>query len=97
MQECVGSWSVGGLQRRWIDTMRNCLRKRGSNVRQARSEWQGFVKKNVWGLAQGMNRSNVLIFTFQFCEKGEEEHSVYVGFMDTKKVYDRSMANTEDV
>ena len=49
--ECVGSCSVGKLRKRWIDTVKVCLRKRGLDVRQARkmvqdrSEWQGFEGK----------------------------------------------------
>ena len=31
---CVGSGSVGRLQKRWIDTMKECLRKMGLDVRQ---------------------------------------------------------------
>ena len=38
--ECAGSCSVGRPWKRWIDTM-ECLRKRGLDVRQARSEWWG--------------------------------------------------------
>ena len=58
--EHAGSRSVGRLWKRWIDTMKDCLRKRGLDVRQARkmvqdrSEWQRFVKGNAWGIAQGM-------------------------------------------
>ena len=43
--ECAGSRSVGRPRKRWIDTMNNCLRKRGLDVRQAnrivqdRNEW----------------------------------------------------------
>ena len=50
--KCVGSRSVGRQRKRWIDTVRDCLRKRGSDVRQARrmvqdrSEWRGFVRGN---------------------------------------------------
>ena len=45
--ECVGSRSVGRTRRRWIDTVKDCLRKRSLGVRQAmrlgqdRSEWRG--------------------------------------------------------
>ena len=45
--ECAGSPSVDRLQMRWIDTVKECLRKRGLDVRQPRrmvqdrSEWQG--------------------------------------------------------
>ena len=34
--ECAGSHIVGRLWKRWIDTMKDCLKKRGSGVRQAR-------------------------------------------------------------
>ena len=52
--ECAGSCSVGRLQKRWIGTMKECLKKRGLDVRQARrmvqdrSEWWGFVRGNAW-------------------------------------------------
>ena len=45
--ECAGSRSVGRLRKRWTDTVKECLRKRGLDVRQGRrmvqdrSEWQG--------------------------------------------------------
>ena len=45
----------------WIDTMKDCLRKRGLDVRQARrmfqdrSEWWMFGRENAWGVAYGMN------------------------------------------
>ena len=59
--ECAGSRSVGRLGQRWIDTMNNCLRKRGLDIRQAkrvvqdRSEWQGFVRGNAWGITGRIN------------------------------------------
>ena len=59
--EYDGSCSVGRTRKRWIDTVKKCLRKRGLDVRQAgrmvqdRSEWWGFVKGNAWGIARGMN------------------------------------------
>ena len=59
--ECAGSRSVGRPQKGWIDTMKECLKNRGLNVRQARrmvqdgSEWWGFVRGNGWGVACGMN------------------------------------------
>ena len=31
--ECVGSRSVDRLRKRWIDTVKECLRKRGLGVR----------------------------------------------------------------
>ena len=34
--ECGASRSVGRPQKRWIDTVKECLRKRGLDVRQAR-------------------------------------------------------------
>ena len=34
--ECVGSHSVGRPKKRWIDTIKDCLKKRGLNVRQAK-------------------------------------------------------------
>ena len=40
---CAGSHSVGRLQKRWTDTMKECLRKRfGCQARMAqdRSEWR---------------------------------------------------------
>ena len=52
---------MGRPRKRWIDIMKDCLRKRGLVVRQARrmvqdrSEWQGFVRGNTWGIARGMN------------------------------------------
>ena len=36
MYECAGSRSVGRQWKRGSDTMNNCLRKRGLDVRQAR-------------------------------------------------------------
>ena len=34
--ECAGSCSGGRLHKRWNDTMKDCLRKRGLDVRQSR-------------------------------------------------------------
>ena len=34
--KCAGSRSVGRPLKRWIDTMKNCLKKRGLDVRQSR-------------------------------------------------------------
>ena len=51
--ECAGSCSVGRLRKRWIDTMKDCLKIRGLDVRQARrmmhdrSVWWGFVRGNA--------------------------------------------------
>ena len=44
-----------------IDTVKECLKKRGLDVREARrmvqdrNEWRGFVRRNAWGIAQRMN------------------------------------------
>ena len=56
LEECVGSHSVGRLRKRWIVTVKDCLRRRGLDIRQA-SEWRGFVRGNAWGVARGMNPS----------------------------------------
>ena len=59
--ECAGSRSVGRLQKRWTDTVKDYLRKRGLDVRQARrmlqdrNEWQVFMRENAWGIAWWMN------------------------------------------
>ena len=59
--ECAGSRTVGRPRKRWIDTVNDCLRKRGLDVRQVRrmvqdrSEWRGFVRRNAWGVAREMN------------------------------------------
>ena len=57
--ECAGSRSVGRLWKRWIDTVKECLKKRVLDVRQARrmvqgrSEWLGFVRGNACSVAWG--------------------------------------------
>ena len=44
--------SMGRPRKRWIDTVRDCLRKRGLDVRQARrmvqdsNEWWEFVRED---------------------------------------------------
>ena len=61
VMECVGNRSVGRPRKRWIESMKDCLKKRGFDVRQTkrmvhdRSVWRVFVRGNAWGLAQGMN------------------------------------------
>ena len=58
---CASSRSVGRPRKRWIDIVKECLKKRGLNVQQARrmvhdrSVWQRFVRGNAWGIAQGMS------------------------------------------
>ena len=48
--ECAGSHPAGRPRKRWIDTVKEGLRKRGLDVRQAmrmvqnRTEWRGFVR-----------------------------------------------------
>ena len=49
--ECAGNHSVGRPRKRWIDSMKECLRKRGLDVRQARRVVQG--KSKSWGLVRG--------------------------------------------
>ena len=55
--ECAGSRSVG--RKRWIATVKNCLRKRSLGVRKARRmvqdrrEWEGFVRGNAWVVTRG--------------------------------------------
>ena len=59
--ECAGSRSVGTPRKRWIDTVKVCLKRMGLDVKQAlrmvhiRNLWQGFVKRNAWGVARGVN------------------------------------------
>ena len=56
-----GSCSVGRPRKRWMETVKEFLRKRGLDVRQARgmvqnrSEWRGFVKANALGITRGRN------------------------------------------
>ena len=51
--KCASSRSVGRQRRRMIDTVKDCLKKRGLDVRQGRrmvherSVWQGFVRGNA--------------------------------------------------
>ena len=61
VEECAGSHSLGRPRKRWIDTMKECLKKRWLDVRQARrmlqdrGEWREFVRRNAWGVAWRMN------------------------------------------
>ena len=51
--ECVGSRSVGRSRKNRFHTVKECLKKRGLDVRQARRMvydrrvWRGFVRGNV--------------------------------------------------
>ena len=61
-RKCTGSRSVGRPQKRWIDTVKDYLKKIGLGVRQARrmvhhgrSVWGEFMRENKWGVARGMN------------------------------------------
>ena len=59
--ECADSSSVGRPRKKWIETVKECLKKSGLNIRQAKrmvqdmSVWRGFVRWNAWGVARGMN------------------------------------------
>ena len=59
--EFAGSSSPGRPWKKWIDTVKECLKKGGLNVRKARTmvqdrrEWRGFVRGNEWSIARGMN------------------------------------------
>ena len=52
--ECAGICSVAMMWKRWIDTVKDCLRKRGLYVRQARrmvqdgNEWWEFAWSETW-------------------------------------------------
>ena len=61
--ECAGSRSMGMPRKRWIDTMKGCLKK-GLEVRQTRrarrmvhdkNVCRGFVSGDAWDVARGMN------------------------------------------
>ena len=53
----AGSRSVGRPRKRWIDIVKECLKKKGLDIRQAkrmvydRNEWQGFVRRNGRGMS----------------------------------------------
>ena len=52
-EECAGSRSVGSPRKRWIYTVKECIRKRGLDVRQARKMVQD--RMNGGGLCGGMH------------------------------------------
>ena len=59
VEERAGNRSVGRPWKRWIGTMKEYLRKKGLDVRQAgrmvqdRSEWRGGCEEECMGVAQG--------------------------------------------
>ena len=48
--ECAGSSSVGWLQKTWIDTMKDCLKKKNLDVRLARRMIQDEIE---WWFLRG--------------------------------------------
>ena len=61
VEEFAGSRSACRPWKRWIDTVKEGLKKRGLDVRQARrivtdrTKWRGFVRGNALGIDRGMN------------------------------------------
>ena len=61
VEESARSRSVGGTLKRWIDTVKDCLRKTSLDVRQTRgmvhdrSEWRECACGNAFGAPRGMN------------------------------------------
>ena len=59
--ECASNRSVCRPWKGWIDNVKEGLRKRGLDVREARrmvqdrSEWRGFVRGNAWCVARGIS------------------------------------------
>ena len=53
--EYAASRSVGRPRKKWIDTVKECLKKRGKEMVQDRSDWRGFVRANAWGVSREMN------------------------------------------
>ena len=59
--DCAGTHSVGSPRKRWIDTVKECLKKTGLDVRvarkmvQDRSEWWRFIRGDAWCRARGRN------------------------------------------
>ena len=51
--ECAGSRSVSKPRKRWIDTVNDCLRKRGLGIRQTRGMVQDRIE--CLGFVKGMN------------------------------------------
>ena len=55
--KCASSRSVGKPRKRWIDIVKDCLRKRSGYQasKENGGEWLGFVRGNACSVAQGMN------------------------------------------
>ena len=55
----AGGHSVGRPRKIWIETVKECLKKRRLDVKQARRmvqdmcEWREFVRGNAWVIARG--------------------------------------------
>ena len=49
VEECGGSHSVGRPRKRWIDTVKDCLKRFG-----CQGEWWGFMRERAWGIAREM-------------------------------------------
>ena len=49
--ECAGSRSVGRPRKRWIDIVKDCLKKRGLDVKQARR--MEHDRSVWWGVCEG--------------------------------------------
>ena len=60
LNRCL-EFGVGPAEWKKESIVKDCLRKRGLDIRQARrmvqnrSEWRGFVRGNAWGVAWEMN------------------------------------------
>ena len=54
--ECAGSRSVGKTRKRWVDTVKACLKKSGLDVRQAMVQYKREMV-GVWG-GECMGRSS---------------------------------------
>ena len=61
VRQCAGSHSVCRPRKRWLDTLKDCFKKRRLDVRQARrmvhdrSVWREFVRENAWNIVREMN------------------------------------------
>ena len=56
---CAGSRLVGRARKRWIDTVKECWKKRGLDVRQAKRMVHKCMERTCegewWGFVRGMN------------------------------------------